>query len=138
MTANWIGMLAALAAFLGIWLGHVSVRKIEYHSETVWLPSGVAFVLGVLLEAGALQTDSLAISAVLGILGITVLWDSLEFWRQQKRVGSGHAPANPDNPRHARLLQSSRHATTINWLDRQPLGRQLTTDEIRRIKEGAQ
>jgi len=32
------------------------------------------------------------------------LWDAFEFYRQHYRIQSGHAPANPDNPRHARIL----------------------------------
>jgi hypothetical protein len=43
--------------------------------------------------------------AVLGILGITLLWDALEMTRQQRRICKGHAHANPDNPRHARILE---------------------------------
>lgn len=51
-----------------------------------------------------------------------------------QRVRKGHAPANPVNPRHARLLQSSKMTTTIDWLDRNPIGRQLSTDELQRIQ----
>jgi hypothetical protein len=58
----------------------------------------------------------------LGIVGITVLFDALEFRRQFKRVKKGHAPANPHNPRHAPLLASGQ-ATAIEWLDREPAGR---------------
>jgi hypothetical protein len=137
MTLNWIGLIAAAATFLGVWIGHVSVRKIEYHSPTVRVPSGVALFLGLLLELGALLSEGLYLSAALGIFGITVLWDALEFWRQHLRVRKGHAPANPDNPRHALLLQNSKMTTTIDWLDRNPTGRQLSTDELQGIQEGA-
>jgi len=133
---NWIGPIAAAATFSGVWIGHVAVRKIEYLSPTVWVPSGGALLIGVLLEAGALLSDNLYLSAALGILGITVLWDALEFWRQQKRVRIGHAPANPDNPRHARILRNSETATIVDWLKRIPTGRQLSSDELRRIEEG--
>jgi hypothetical protein len=138
MTLNGIGLIAAIAAFLGVWIGHVSVRKIEYLSPTIWLPSIIALSLGVLLELGALLSQNTPLSAALGIFGITVLWDALEFWRQHKRVQKGHAPANPNNPRHARLLQSSKMSTTIDWLDRNPVGRQLSMGELQAIPESRQ
>ena len=138
MTLNWMGLIASAATFSGVWIGHVAVRKIECHSPTIWLPSSVALVLGFLLELGALMSDNAYLSAALGIFGITVLWDALEFWRQHRRVRKGHAPANPNNPRHVRLLQSSVMATTIDWLDRNPVGKPIPADELQRIREGAQ
>jgi hypothetical protein len=122
MTFNWIGLVAAVATFLSIWFGHVGVRKIEAVSPTIWLPTAVALGLGLALEAGALLTQNLYVSGALGIVGMTVLWDALEFSRQHKRIKHGHAPANPNNPRHARLLAESKSATIIHWLDRDPMG----------------
>jgi integral membrane sensor domain MASE1 len=121
MTLNGIGLVAAVATFLSVWLGHVSVRKIEYHAPKLWPPMLIAMLLGLALELGALLSDSLYASAALGIVGITVLFDAFEFRRQFKRVKKGHAPANPHNPRHAPLLATGQ-ATTIEWLDREPTG----------------
>lgn len=122
MTPNWIGVAAAAATFFGIWFGHVGVRKIEAASPTIWLPTAIALALGLVLEIGALLTDNLYLSGGLGIAGMTVLWDALEFSRQHKRIAHGHAPANPNNPRHARLLAENTSATTVDWLDREPVG----------------
>ncbi|MFU8771880.1 MAG: DUF4491 family protein [Anaerolineales bacterium] len=130
MSLNWIGLIAASATFFGIWIGHVTVRKVDYVSLSVWLPSIVAFTLGILLELGALLTSNLYLSTALGILGITVLWDALEFWRQHHRIIRGHAPANPDNPRHRRILAESSSATTIDLLDRYPIGRTISADDL--------
>lgn len=135
MHLNLIGITAAAATFLGIWLGHVAVRKIEYVSTTVLFPSSLAFLLGVIFQVGAIWTDNQAVSTSLGILGVTLLWDSLEFWRQQNRVEKGHAPANPDNPRHQRILANSPHATTIDWLNRKPSGRRLSSQELQVVQE---
>ena len=135
MDLNWIGLIAALSTFFGIWLGHVAVRKVEFISPTIWLPSLVAFAFGLFLEIGSLWSRNLYISAALGIFGITLLWDALEFWRQQRRVEKGHAPANPANPRHARLLAKGDPVTTIDWLNRNPQGRLLSPDELRAIQE---
>ena len=32
MILNWIGVVAALATFFGVWIGHVTVRKVEYRA----------------------------------------------------------------------------------------------------------
>ena len=122
MVLYWLGIIAALATFLGVWLGHVGVRKIESHSPTIWLPTTIALALGTAFESGALLISSLYLSAALGIIGMTLLWDALEFTRQQRRVQKGHTPANPKNPRHARILATYPSATTIDWLNRQPGG----------------
>lgn len=129
MDINPLGITAALSAFLGIWLGHVAVRKIEFISPTIWKPSLAFVVLGLFLEYCSLATESISLKTALGIVGITLLWDALEFTRQQRRIYKGHAPANPDNPRHARILADpNAHATTIDLLKREPTGKMITLD----------
>ena len=129
MYVNLSGPAAGLAAFLGIWIGHISVREIERRSVFLWQPAAAFLLAGLLLESGALLAPQPPISAILGILGITAGWDALELFRQQRRVQHGHAPANPSNPRHARILAEFPAATTQNLLDRQPLGRPVTAEE---------
>ena len=129
MFINLIGLTAALAAFLGIWLGHVSVRVIERNAKTLWQPIIIAIALGLVLEIWSLITDYRLLSTVTGILGITILWDALEFVRQEKRVKKGHAPANPSNPRHAQILAEHSSATTLDLLKRNPVGRPVNPNE---------
>jgi hypothetical protein len=136
MEMNFIGLAAALATFFGVWLGHVSVRKIERETVNLWKPALIAIALGTGFEIAALLTSSLTLSAMCGILGVTLLWDALEFYRQQKRIKHGHAPANPNNPRHAKILAEYPDATTIDWLDRNPRGRAYLPAELASIKEG--
>lgn len=136
MNMNWIGLAAAASTFLGVWLGHVSVRKIEREVERIWIPAMIAFALGLGLELASLRTDSLIYSTIYGILGVTLLWDSLELAvRQPRRVREGHAPANPNNPRHARILATYRNATVIDWLDRDPRGSPYSADELQAMRE---
>jgi hypothetical protein len=123
---NWLGLIAAATAFLSIWVGHVAVRKIEASSRTIWIPTLAAIVLGVLLEYLSLIVDNLLLKTAFGITGITLLWDALEFTRQQNRVKHGHAPANPNNPRHARILKEPPSATMVDLLNREPTGSQIT------------
>ena len=129
MEINFIGITAALAAFLGIWLGHVSVRIIERNAKTLLPPVLLAVVLGLALEAWSLLADHFLLNTALGVVGITILWDALEFVRQEKRVKKGHAPANSSNPRHAQILADYPSATTLDLLKRDPVGRSVAADE---------
>lgn len=135
MEINIIGFAAALATFLGVWLGHVSVRKIERETINLWIPALIALALGIGLEIASFLISNLSLSAMCGILGVTLLWDSFEFYRQQKRIKHGHAPANPNNPRHARILAEYPNATTFDWLDRDPRGSAYSPAELTSMKE---
>jgi hypothetical protein len=135
MSFNFIGLVAALATFMGVWFGHVIVRKIEYHVTDIHVPAALFAFTGIALEFFSVIAKNILLSTASGILGITLLWDALEFFRQQKRIKAGHAPANPQNPRHARFLLDHETATAFDWLNRYPTGRALTTDEIQHIKE---
>jgi hypothetical protein len=120
---NPVGLVAGSAAFLGIWGGHVVVRKVEATSPTIWIPAISFVLLGGLLEWFAFSAHSSTVSVGTGILGITCFWDAFEIIRQEKRVRIGHAPANPANPRHKRILEASEsQATTLELLKREPLG----------------
>jgi hypothetical protein len=95
---------------------------------------GFAFA-GMMLLIGALASASLQVSAALGITGVILMWDAFEFFRQEKRIIKGHAPANPRNPRHVRILAEHPSAMTIDWLKREPLGRPYSAAEIKEIME---
>jgi hypothetical protein len=125
---NAIGIVAALATFLGVWIGHVTVRKVEYRAPDLRVPMLIAALIGLALEVVALSSSSLYVSGACGILGMTALFDALEFRRQFNRVKKGHAPANPHNPRHAPLLAEGR-ATTVDLLEREPTGRAIAGEE---------
>ncbi len=128
MILNGIGVVAALATFVGVWIGHVTVRKVEYRVTDLRVPVLIAVIIGLGLEVATLSSTNLYVSGACGILGVTVLFDALEFRRQFKRVQKGHAPANPDNSRHAPLLAVGK-ATTIDLLKREPVGQVITAKE---------
>ncbi len=129
MTVNFLGPLAALTAFLSIWLGHVAVRKVEFTSPTIWIPATFFAALGIACEWLSLATPQLQLTVVFGILGITLLFDAFELARQQKRITRGHAPANPNNPRHVRLMRAYPSVTTLDLLKRDPIGRAVSEPE---------
>jgi len=133
---NSTGLIAALTAFLSIWFGHVAVRKLEFISPTIWLPTTVFAALGLLVEILSLSMVHRPWSIVLGIFGITLLFDALEFTRQQRRVKKGHAPANPDNPRHAKILAEHSTATTLDLLKRDPIGKSVSANEAIELVTG--
>lgn len=130
MELNLIGLTAGLSAFLGIWFGHAAVRKIDFYCPSISLPAALAVLTGLTMEVVALFSSSIYATTVLGILGMTFLWDAVEFYRQDRRVRSGHAPANPDNPRHARMLAGGGTATIVDLLKRDPTGRRVSPDEL--------
>lgn len=117
---NTLGLTAAVTAFFSIWFGHVAVRKVEAEARDLRIPILIAIALGLLTEYCSLITDNLSLKTALGILGVTLLWDAFELHRQQNRVKDGHAPANPNNPRHARILAEYPSATTKDLLKREP------------------
>jgi hypothetical protein len=130
---NTLGLVAAITAFLTIWIGHVAVRKIEANTRVIAIPMLVAIVLGLITEYCSLITDNRSLKTALGILGITLLWDAFEIYRQQNRIKHGHAPANPNNPRHVKILAEYSTATTLNLLKRDPIGRQVSPEEAPKL-----
>jgi len=136
MNLNFVGLAAALATFLGIWSGHVAVRKVEAIAPRLWVPIVVTLILGLSFECWSLVTDHRLPATVTGILGVTLLWDSFELSRQQNRIKKGHAPANPNNPRHARILADFSSATTLDLLNRDPLGRPVCAEEAIKLITG--
>ena len=137
MEMNFVGMAAALATFFGVWMGHVLVRKIERETVRLWIPICSALLLGTGFGVFSLLTPSLILSAAGGIFAMTFLWDALEFVRQQNRIKQGHAPANPNNPRHAKILAEHPESTTFDWLDRDPRESKYSSAELVSMKEGS-
>lgn len=136
MEMNFVGIAAALATFLGVWMGHVAVRKVERETVRLWVPICSALLFGIGLSIFSFLTPSLILSTASGILAVIFLWDALEFLRQQNRVKHGHAPANPNNPRHAKILAEYPEATTFDWLHRDPRGSKYSAAELASMKEG--
>jgi hypothetical protein len=126
---NPLGLIAALTAFFSIWFGHVAVRKVESISPTLWIPSSIFALLGIICEWLSMNARSLQIATIFGILGMTLLFDGFELTRQQKRIIRGHAPANPENLRHAKILKESSSATTVDFLKREPIGSSFTVQQ---------
>ncbi|WP_322487554.1 DUF4491 family protein [Chloroflexus sp.] len=113
------GLWLALATFLSIWWGHVGVRWLEAKSADIRPPMVVLIIAGHILNVAALFAPNVTIGGVCSVVGIALWWDAFELVRQDRRVRHGHAPANPNNPRHARYLAEGK-ATLHDPLDREP------------------
>jgi hypothetical protein len=134
---NPLGIVTAISTFLGIWIGHVGVRAIERRAVHLWKPILGAIALGLGLVWVSLTAPSRALSVSAGVFATTLLWDALELHRQEKRVQKGHAPANPQNPRHAQILAAYPAATTTDYLARDPLGHPVDAADAARRAEGS-
>ena len=87
------GPILAVVTFLTIWWGHIMVRIVHYYFGV--RPAPIIFGVGLLLLLISTQVGIDVLSAGLGIVGLTMLWDSFELHRQEARVRQGHAPLNP-------------------------------------------
>lgn len=84
MSLQWAGMVLAITTFATIGFGHVLVRGL--HARYGTRPAIPLFLAGggVLFSSMIVAGDLL--SAVLGITAITLLWDGIEMYRQEKRM----------------------------------------------------
>lgn len=88
VTLQPAGPLLALFTFATIGLGHVLVRRLHARWGT---RAGVPlFILGGAILTLSLFTQNDLGSAILGITGITVIWDGVEIYRQERRARLGH------------------------------------------------
>jgi hypothetical protein len=84
MTLQWAGVVFAFVLVSTIAVGHVLVRRL--HPKFGTRPGLPFILLGVLIAIFSLFVVSNLLSGTLGILGITTIWDGIEFFRQEKRV----------------------------------------------------
>ncbi len=84
MSWQWAGPVLALTTFTTIGFGHVLVRRLHarYGTRFGWPLIGLGLLgLGSTLY---LQHDLLA--GVVGLTAVTIFWDGVEIFRQEKRM----------------------------------------------------
>lgn len=89
---NYFGLLLGLASLVIIGLGFIWVIRCERYLGTLWWPYLVGF--GLLLILVSLFIGQDAISALLGIVGASLIWGSTEFHAQAIRTELGWYPFN--------------------------------------------
>ena len=90
---NLTGILFGASTFLAIGLGFLWVIKLEYHvgAHVAWAVAA----LGIATVLGSHFVPGFAPSAILGVLGGTLIWGATELPAQEERVARGLFPANP-------------------------------------------
>ena len=90
---NFEGIIIGIGAFLIIGLLHPIVIKGEYYiGKKIW---PIFFIGGIIFIVWSLYIDQIAISALVGVLGFSLLWSIHEIIEQEKRVEKGWFPRNP-------------------------------------------
>ena len=90
---NTTGLLLGLFMLFAIGFGFFWVIKVEFYlGAQVWK---TVLLIGVLLCLGTLFVPSFLPSALLGILGGSIVWGATELPPQEERVRRGLFPQNP-------------------------------------------
>lgn len=93
MQIYFSGVAIAICTFLVIGLFHPLVIKVEYQTGTrYWW---VFLLLGLGSIIGAFFVADVFISAIIGVIGASLLWSIGELFSQKKRVEKGWFPMNP-------------------------------------------
>lgn len=91
---NYAGIIIGACSFLIIGLFHPLVIKLEYYLGTKPWPAFL--ILGLASIAGSLFVENFIASALLAVLGFSLLWSIHELIEQKNRVEKGWFPANPN------------------------------------------
>lgn len=93
MSMIFEGVIIGAGAFLIIGLLHPVVIKGEYHfGKRIW---PVFLAAGAASIALSLFVGEIVASALLAVLGFSLLWSIGELFHQEERVRKGWYPANP-------------------------------------------
>lgn len=105
---NFFGLLLGVATLIIIGLGFVWVIRAEYHLGYLWWP----FIMGVgiLTVVGSLLISSVWGSALLGILGASIIWGSTELKEQAVRAELSWYPFNTNKKPNPPFVE-----TIKNW-----------------------
>ena len=90
MTINFFGLLLGIATLFIIGLGFVWVIRGERYFGLLWWPYIMG--LGLLLIVGSLFLNNDWASALLGVMGASLIWGSTEFLEQAIRAELGWFP----------------------------------------------
>ena len=90
---NTTGIFLGLFTTVAIGLGFVWVIKLEYYVGA-HVAKAVATLGGVAVLASLFIPD-FTLSAIVGIIGATIVWGATELPDQEERVARGLFPANP-------------------------------------------
>ena len=84
MNLQAAGVILAAVTFATIGAGHVLVRRL--HARFGTRPAFPLFALGLAILFASTIARANWLSGILGITAVTVLWDGVEMFRQERRV----------------------------------------------------
>lgn len=87
------GLIIAILTFLIIGVFHPIVIKTEYYFGT--RPWWIFLITGVACVILSILVENTVVSALIGVLGASLLWSIGELFEQKKRVEKGWFPMNP-------------------------------------------
>ena len=87
MSWQWTGPLYALTTVATIGFGHVLVRRL--HARTGTRFGWPLIALGLLMLAATLFVADDLYAGLLGLVAVTLFWDGVEIFRQEKRKRRG-------------------------------------------------
>ncbi|MBR1468826.1 MAG: DUF4491 family protein [Prevotella sp.] len=93
MEIYYTGVIIAVSTFLIIGMFHPLVIKAEYHFGTrCWW---IFLLLGIACIGSAFVVADVFWSAIIGVVGASLLWSIGELFHQKRRVERGWFPMNP-------------------------------------------
>ena len=93
MEIYYTGVIIAISTFLIIGLFHPLVIKAEYHFGTrCWW---IFLLTGLVTIGSAFFIADVLWSALIGVVGASLLWSIGELFAQKRRVEKGWFPMNP-------------------------------------------
>jgi hypothetical protein len=104
---NFDGVIIGAGTFFIIGLLHPIVIKVEYHIGAKAWP--MFLITGSLCAALSLFCETSTVSALLSVMGFSLLWSILELFQQEKRVKKGWFPLNPQKKRCCKRMNLHTH-----------------------------
>ncbi len=87
------GFAIAVCTFLIIGAFHPIVIKVEYYFGT--RPWWLFLLAGIACVISSISIENTFVSALVGVVGASLLWSIGELFEQKKRVEKGWFPMNP-------------------------------------------
>lgn len=99
------GLLIAISTFLIIGIFHPIVIRTEYYFGT--RPWWIFLIAGLLCIGLSVTIENTVASALIGVLGASLLWSIGEIFEQKKRVEKGWFPMNPKRRNQYNLVREN-------------------------------
>ena len=112
MEIYFTGVIIAVSTFLIIGLFHPLVIKAEYYLGTrCWW---AFLILGLITIGCAFFVSDVLWSAIIGVVGASLLWSIGELFAQKKRVEKGWFPMNPKRRHEYNIINEKKDENELD------------------------